>query len=355
MHLAEGIDMLLWSSFLLGLAFGVAARWGRFCLLRGARQTLGLDSSEPRGTAPALQAFALALAVALLASQGLQLAGLVDLGQAQIVRPSFSIVGVFLGGVIFALGMVLANACGARSLVLLAGGNLRALVTIVFLALGAQASSTGVLVPLRQWLQGIAPSTVAHATLPQQLQSNGWSALATYGLLAMVPAVLLLAYAFYHPALRRSPAQWISATVIGALVAVGWWISATVQVDPFEPAKLTSLSFISPMAETLLYVQVAVGREFAAASAMVLGVLAGSLLTALVTRTARWEGFDSPAHLAKTAIGGTLMGFGGLLAAGCSIGQGLSGLSTLAWATGPAVVGIGVGTWTWLQLLARRA
>lgn len=346
--------MLLWSTFFLGLAFGVFARWGRFCLLRGLRQSVGLDPHEAPGTAPALQAFALALAVALLGAQGLQLMGLVDLGNAQIVRPNFSIVGVFIGGAIFALGMVLANACGARSLVLLAGGNLRSLVTVVFLALGAQASSTGVLVPLRQWFQGIAPSALEYSTLTQQLQGNSLSALTSYTLVAIVPALLLGIYALWRPALRRSPAQWISALVIGALVAVGWWISAHVGVDEFDPAKLTSLSFISPIAESLLYVQVAVGRELDAAITMVLGVLAGACVTALVTRTARWEGFDSPLHLAKSAIGGWLMGFGGLLAAGCSIGQGLSGLSTGASATLPAVAGIVLTTWVTLKIVAAR-
>ena len=244
---------LLWASFLWGAAFGCAARWGRFCLLRGVRQGMGHDHSEPRGHAPALQAFALALAVALLASQGLQWLGVIDLGQAQIVRPSFSPLGVFLGGVIFALGMVLANACGARSLVLLAGGNLRALVTVVFLALGAQASATGVLAPLRQWLQGVAPVTLEHATAPQYLIEKSLSALTVYALTAIIPALLLAAYAVRHPALRRHPAQALSALAIGALVTLGWWISATVQVDPFESAKLTSLSFIAPMAESLLY------------------------------------------------------------------------------------------------------
>lgn len=343
--------MLLWYWFFLGVAFGVFARLGRFCLLRGMRQNMGLDAAQPRGSAPALQAFALALAVALLASQGLHHAGLVDLSQAQIVRPGFSWLGVGLGGIIFGLGMVLANACGARSLVLLAGGNLRALVTLVFLALGAQASSTGVLVPLRQWFQALSPSTLDTATLPQYLVSNNWSAPVVYVLTAIVPAVLLLVYALRHPALRSSPLQWLSALVIGALVATGWWISASVEVDPFDPAKLTSLSFISPIAETLLYLQVAVGRDFAPASAMVLGVLAGACVIALATGTARWEGFDSPTHLLRSAVGGWLMGFGGLLAAGCSIGQGLSGISTLAWATLPAVLGMALGTW--LTLLVR--
>lgn len=88
---------------------------------------------------------------------------------------------------------------------------------------------------------------------------------------------------------------------------------------------------------------------------MVLGVLAGAFITALLTRTARWEGFDSPAHLAQSALGGWLMGFGGVLAVGCSIGQGLTGISTLAWATLPAVLGIGLGTVAALKLLPRKA
>ena len=346
---------LLVASFLLGAAFGVAARLGRFCLLRGLRQSLELDTSVPRNSAPALQAFALAVAVALLASQGLQWMDWVDLGQAQIVRPNFSAWAVALGGAIFGLGMVLTNACGARSLVLLAGGNLRSLVAVVFLALGAQASSTGVLVPLRQWLQGIAPSALDSATVPQYLLANGWSGGTAYMTSAVLPALLLATYALYRPDLRRSPLQALCAVVIGLLVAVGWWISATVEVDPFDPAKLNALSFISPISETLLYVQVAVGREFSAASALVLGVLAGAATAAQLTRTARWEGFNNPSHLAKTAIGGVLMGFGGLLAAGCSLGQGVSGVSTLAWATGPAVLGIVVGALLALKTVGRPA
>lgn len=343
--------MLLWSMFFLGLVFGVFARLGRFCLLRGLRQSLGQDGHAPRGSAPALQAFALALAVALLASQGLQLVGIVDLGNAQIVRASFSVWGVLIGGAVFGWGMVLANACGARSLVLLAGGNLRSLVTVVFLALGAQATLTGVLAPVRQWFQSLAPTTLRSGTITQALEAAGWSTASSFALLAVLPALLLAAYALWRPALRQSRAQWISATVIGALVAAGWWITATIEVDPFEPAKLTSLSFVAPIAESLLYWQVAVGRDLAPAAAMVLGVLVGAFVLAQLTRTAQWEGFDSPARLGKSAIGGLLMGFGGVLAVGCSMGQGLTGLSTLAWASFPAAAGIVLGACSALWLL----
>jgi len=340
--------MLLWSVFLLGMAFGVAARLGRFCLLRGLRQQMGRDTEVAAGQAPALQAFALALAVALLASQGLQALGMLDLSQAAIARPSFSIAGVLIGGLLFGVGMVLARACGARSLVLLAGGNLRSLVTLVFLALGAQLAMTGVLTPLRLWLQALTPLTLAHATLPAYLSSlNTW--LLTLGL-----ALLLLTYALLRPGLRQSRLQWGSALLIGLLVAAGWWLTAHIGVDEFEPARLTSLSFIGPIAETLLYLQLSVGREPGIGLALTAGVLAGAFLAALGSRTARWEGFDSTGRLATSAGGGLLMGVGGVLAAGCSIGQGLSGLSTLSLASFAAVAGILLGALLSLRLLRQQ-
>lgn len=344
---------LLWSGFLLGCTFGVAARLGRFCLLRGLRQAMGRDSTEPLRSAPALQAFALALALALAASQGLAWAGLVDLGQAQVVRSQFSLGGAVAGGLLFGVGMVLARSCGARALVLLAGGNLRSLVTVVFLALGAQACMTGVLAPARQWFNSLLPMALGHATLPQQLRAGGWSPTASFALAALVPAALLLAYALWRPALRRSPLQLGTALVIGLLVAAGWWVSASVEVDPFDPAKLTSLSFVGPIAEGLLYLQLAVGRELGLGPALAAGVLVGASVAALLSRTAQWEGFDNPARLAQSAVGGLLMGFGGVLAAGCSIGQGLTGLSTLAFASLPAVAGIVLGALAALRLQPR--
>ena len=340
--------MLLWSVFLLGMAFGIAARLGRFCLLRGLRQQIGRDAEVAPGQAPALQAFALALAVALLASQGLQALGMLDLSQAAIARPSFSIAGVLIGGLLFGVGMVLARACGARSLVLLAGGNLRSLVTLVFLALGAQLAMTGVLTPLRLWLQALTPLTLAHATLPAYLSSlNAW-------LLTLALALLLLAYALLRPGLRQSRVQWGSALLIGLLVAAGWWLTAHIGVDEFEPARLTSLSFIGPIAEALLYLQLSVGREPGIGLALTAGVLAGAFFAALGSRTARWEGFDSTSRLAASAGGGLLMGVGGVLAAGCSIGQGLSGLSTLSLASFAAVAGILLGALLSLRLLRQQ-
>lgn len=335
---------LLWAGLLLGCGFGVAARLGHFCLLRGLRQV-----HSGGGDAPALRAYALALAVAIVASQSLASMQHIDLARAQIVRTAFGVPGVLLGGTLFGFGMVMAQSCGARALVLLAGGNLRALVVLASLGLAAQATLTGVLAPLRQGLQGIGQVNLDAATLPAQLQAAGMNDGLAVLVAALPPVAVLLGFALRKGVLRRMPRDALAAVVVGLLVALGWWITSHVDVDPFDPAALTSLSFIAPVAETFLYLQVAVGREMSLGPVVVFGVLVGAFAVALANGSLHLEGFDSPQRLWAAIAGGCLMGFGGVLAVGCSIGQGLSGLSTLAFASIPACSGIVLGTFIGLK------
>ena len=335
---------LLWAGLLLGCGFGVAARLGHFCLLRGLRQV-----HSGGGDAPALRAYALALAVAIVASQSLASMQHIDLARAQIVRTAFGVPGVLMGGALFGFGMVMAQSCGARALVLLAGGNLRALVVLVSLGLAAQATLTGVLAPLRQLLQGFGQVQLDFGTLPAQLQAAGMSDSLAVLVAAGPPVAVLLGFALRKGVLRRMPQDALAAVVVGLLVALGWWITSHVDVDPFDPAALTSLSFIAPVAETFLYLQVAVGREMSLGPVVVFGVLVGAFAVALANGSLHLEGFDSPQRLWAAIAGGCLMGFGGVLAVGCSIGQGLSGLSTLAFASVPACSGIVLGTFIGLK------
>jgi len=335
---------LLWAGFLLGCGFGVAARLGNFCLLRGLRQI-----HSGGGDAPALRAYALALAVAMAATQCLASMQQIDLAQAQIVRSAFGVPGVLAGGALFGFGMVMAGSCGARAIVLFAGGNLRALVVLASLGLAAQATLTGVLAPLRQLLQGFGQVHLDAGTLPAQLQATGMSDSLAVLLAAGPPVAVLLGFALRKGFLRRMPLDALAAVAVGLLVALGWWISAHVDVDPFDPAALTSLSFIAPVAETFLYLQVAVGRGMSLGPVVVCGTLVGAFAVALATGRYRLEGFDSPQRLWASIAGGILMGFGGVLAVGCSIGQGLSGLSTLAFASIPACSGIALGTYIGLK------
>lgn len=329
---------LLGAGFILGCVFGIAARLGDFCLLRGLRQ-----ARDQQGAGLALRAWALALAVAIAATQGLAWLQEIEPARAQVVRSSFGLPAVLAGGTLFGLGMVLARGCGARALVLLAGGNLRSLVVLASLGLAAQATLTGVLAPLRQALQGVGQVQLEAATLPAQLQLAGVGATPAALLAALLPIALLLWFALRPPGLRQAPREAAAASLIGALVALGWWLTSHVDVDPFDPAAPSSLSFIGPVAESFLYLQLAVGRDLNLGPMIVLGTLAGAGSVALITRSFRLAGFDSPQRLLASLTGGSLMGFGGVLAVGCSIGQGLSGLSTLALASIPACLGILLG------------
>lgn len=326
------------AGLLLGAAFGMAARWGNFCLLRGVRGQLKDQDSAP------LRAFALAMAVGLLASQALQAMGSVDLATALPMRAQFSLVGVLLGGLLFGLGMVLANSCGARALVLLGGGNLRSLVVLVCLGLAAQATLTGVLAPLRTQLQTLGVVSPPAPDLAQAMaQWLGWAlgptALWTAGLLALALAGFALRPA---PGRNTLPAL-ASAAVIGLLVAAGWWITAHVGADPFDPLPLTSLSFVAPTGDSLLYLMLSTGRPADFGVALVAGTCLGALALALAGKTFRIESFTSTPRLLAAIAGGVCMGFGGVLALGCSIGQGLAGFSTLALASFAALAAIVAG------------
>ncbi|MDO5619966.1 MAG: YeeE/YedE family protein [Paracoccus sp. (in: a-proteobacteria)] len=314
------------AGLLLGVVFGAAARAGRFCLLRGMKGLLSGGDLSP------LRAFALALAVAIIGAQGLQMAGLTDLAESLPMRPRFSWVAMLAGGAIFGVGMVLANACGARSVVLAAGGNLRSVVVLACLGLTAQASLTGVLAPLRLWMQswGVAqPQALSLAqVIPAPLAIGG-------------PVLALLALAW--PLIRRTHLpQAAAAVIVGATVAAGWWITAAT-ADPFDPPILTSVSFVGPVGDGLLWLMLSTGRALVFGVAVVGGTFLGAFGMTVLMRDLRIESFTTPRQTVKAIAGGVLMGFGGVLALGCSIGQGLSGVSTLSLASLVAFAGILAG------------
>lgn len=370
----------------LGTVFGAAARAGRFCLLRGMKglfpRTAAASSEGPRtyparhgpGSRPAdgfqqargevraeqgsardpsaLRAFALAIAVALAGTQALNLLGGTDLGAALPLRAGNPWSAMLIGGAIFGLGMVLANSCGARALVLLAGGNLRSLVVLLCLGLSAQATLTGVLAPVRAAVQQLGQASLTGLSLPQVIAGAGIPAQAALALATVLPALALAGFAW--PLIRRRPMEAAMAAIVGATIVGGWWITFATD-DPFDPKALTSLSYVGPMGESVLWLMLSTGRQPAFGVAVVGGTLLGAFATALLTRSLRAESFGSARQTVASALGGALMGFGGVLALGCSIGQGLSGLSTLSVASLVAFAGILAGTALGLAILPRSA
>ena len=161
---------------------------------------------------------------------------------------------------------------------------------------------------------------------------------------ASVISAALIIFAFAHAPFRKSPGQVAAGLVVGLLVAAGWFASGYLGADDFNPAPVVSLTFVAPIADALQYVMLSTGSTLNFGIATVGGVLAGSLITALATGRFHLEGYQSPQHMLRSAGGAALMGAGGVMAFGCSIGQGLTGFSTLALASFIAVAGILVGT-----------
>lgn len=321
-------ELTLWASLTIGLLFGAVGQVSGFCLQRGLYQRW---SGRPGNQ---LQSFAWALAVAVVGTQAVAAMGLVDLGQSVYLSSRMSWAVLPLGGVIFGYGMGMANSCGARALVLLGQGNLRSLVVLMCLGIGAYVTLSGLLAPLRAASASATPAALPAAGVPP-----GASAL---GIAAGLAAVLLLfGLRGAHGSGRAR--ELIGGAIVGLLVVAGWLATGWLGYDEFEQGTVASLSFVAPIGESLLYAMISTGMELKAGTAVVAGVFGGSLLLAVIRRKFCWEGFQSTQQLGRCMAGGVLMGIGGVMAMGCSIGQGLSGISTLSYGSLIALAAIVVG------------
>jgi hypothetical protein len=185
---------------------------------------------------------------------------------------------------------------------------------------------------------------VTVTSVPALLSSVGLGAVPARMVAASVVSAALIIFAFAHVEFRRSAGQIAAGLLVGILVAAGWFATGYLGADDFNPTPVTSLTFIAPIADALQYVMLSTGSTLNFGIVTVFGVFAGSLVTALVTGRFHFEGYQSPRHMLRSAGGAALMGAGGVMAFGCSIGQGLTGLSTLALASFVAVAGILAGT-----------
>jgi uncharacterized protein len=341
------LNVVVSAGLLIGLAYGIVGLLSGFCLLSSLRGWWA------EGDDRLIRTFALALAVAVMATQCLAGYGAVDLTKSIYLQPSFSVPLMFAGGLLFGYGMVLANGCGSRALVLLGRGNLRSFVVVIVLGITAQMTQRGLIAPIRVPLLQSSLIKPGHLSLPELLRALGTGEISARMVVAVVISAALVIFAFSHAPFRRAAGQIVAGIFVGLLVAAGWFATGYLGADDFNPAAVTSLTFIAPVADTVQYVMLSTGLTLNFGIAMVFGVFAGSLLTALVTRRFRLEGFMSPQHMLRSIGGAALMGSGGAMALGCSIGQGLTGISTLALSSFVAVAGILLGTAAGLRGMLR--
>ncbi|MHB2267363.1 YeeE/YedE family protein [Aliihoeflea sp. PC F10.4] len=327
-------ETMLWAAFAIGLVFGAVGQVSGFCLMSGLR------GWWVEGSGLRIRAFALALAIAILGSQLLDAAGVVRLAGSLYMQPVLPVPLLLIGGALFGYGMVMSNGCGARSLVLLGTGNLRSVLVLLCLGIAAQMTLTGLIAPWRA--AGQAVMALQAPVSPPTLTTLLGGGFARWIIVALISGGLAL-FAFSHAPFRAAAIHILGGTVVGLLVIAGWYATGVLGADDFDPAPLASLTFIAPIGDTIQYVMLATGVRLSFGVAVVTGVVLGALAMALVTRTARLQGFTRPGSMLRYMGGGTLMGIGGALALGCSVGQGLTGLSTLALGSFIAAAGILAG------------
>ena len=330
MELSNVHNVALWG-FLAAVVFGAIANKTNFCTMGAVSDWVNMDDKNR------LRAWFLAIGVAIIGSQLLQAWGFIDLGQSIYLTANFGWLGHALGGFLFGVGMTLGGGCGQRTLVRVGSGNLKSLVVMLLMGITAYMTLRGLLAPVRINViettnLDLAARNLSSQGLPTLIQSvTGIADMqAVRWVVAAVVGLGFTLYALASSEFLRSYKNLFAGFSVGLLVVAGWYITGKIGFDEFEPVRLESFTFVAPVGENVNYLMTYTGSTINFGIAAVLGVIAGSFLYAVLSGTFRIETFSTREDMVNHVIGSVLMGFGGVIALGCTIGQGVTGMSTLA-------------------------
>ena len=334
-HLATLVVAL---AFALAFVFGAVAQRVNFCTM-GAIADIANFGDWRR-----MRMWLLAIAVAVAGTGLMQWLGWIDIGKSIYTSAQVPWLSHIVGGFLFGFGMTLASGCGSKTLLRIGAGNLKSLIVLVFLAAGAYMTLKGVFAPLRAFGLDVVrfDAGAKSSDLPSLAIATGVTSARAW--LPLVIAAALAVFVFGNRDFRTSREYVVGGLVIGAVIVGGWYVTAHLGYLPEDPQTLEekfvatnsgrpeSYSFVAPTAYLLelLLLWTDRSRVVTFGIAGVLGMLLGAAAVAVATRTFRWESFASVEDMSNHVVGGLLMGFGGVTALGCTIGQGISGVSTLA-------------------------
>ena len=343
---------VLWASFALAVVFGAIAQRTHFCTMGAVADIVNM------GDWSRMRAWVLAMGVAVIGFNAMVGLGWVQAANSVYAAPRLLWLSHAAGGVLFGFGMVLASGCGSKTLVRIGGGSLKSLVVFCVLALAAYATLRGALSVLRvATLDRVSLQLPTGQDLPSLLaQATAGSTQVWAWALGLGIGGTMVAFALAR-AEGRSADVLLSGIGLGAVIVAVWWVSGRLGHLAEHPLtleetfvatntrRMESFTFVAPIAYAvdwfILYSDKL--KLLTLGIASVAGVVVGSAAVALTTGSFRWEGFAGTEDTASHIVGAALMGVGGVVAVGCTIGQGLSGVSTLAVGSFIAVAGIMAG------------
>lgn len=317
--------------FIIAMVFGFVGNKTHFCSMGAISDVVNMGSKGRMG------AWFLAIGIAILGVQYLYISGLVDIDASVYRSPNLYLLSYVLGGILFGIGMTLAAGCGQRNLVRVGGGNLKALIVLIVLGVTAYMTMRGILAIVR--LEYIYPVSVdltkqginnqglfSYLGSLLKLEDINW--LQKIG--GFVVAFGFIAYAFKQEEFRKSFDNLLAGVAIGACVVAAWYVTGYIGQDDFDPITPQGMAFIGPTGNTISYLMTYTGAEINFGIAVVLGMITGSFIYAIISGTFRIETFSNKSEMLNHLVGAVMMGFGGVLSFGCTIGQGVTGMSTLA-------------------------
>jgi uncharacterized protein (TIGR01244 family) len=352
-NISEIANQVLWATFLVTFILAIVMQKSRFCTM-GAITDIVVMGEWTR-----MRQWLMAMGVAMIGVACMSALGYIDTAKSIYTSPKINWLSGSMGGALFGFGMVLASGCGSKTLIRMGGGNLKSLVVFLTLALSAYMTIKGV---FGVWRTNTVDQVFIQLGSNQDLPSlmAGWYGESKLFWQLMMGCGLggaLISFALIKKSFWTLD-NLLAGVGVGLAIMMIWYISGVLGYVAEDPntleevfvatnsGRMESLTYVAPYAYTIdwLMMYSDASKKLTLAIASVLGLLTGSFVYSIVTRTFRWESFRNAEDTINHLLGGVLMGVGGVTALGCTIGQGLSGVSTLALGSFIALFGFVVGT-----------
>ena len=350
-------------TLLITTALGAIMQKTSFCTLGAVSDGILMEDWSR------MRQWCLAIGIAILGVGLMSHLGWIDVGKSFYTGNRVLYLSTVIGSTLFGIGMVLASGCGTKTLVRIGGGNLKSIVVFIVLGLVAYMTMRGFLGIMKvNTIDKVFLSLSTNQDLPSILSASfGIAKENLRSILALIIGGLFIGFALLKKSFWSSE-NLLAGIGVGVAITAIWWVSghyAHLTEDPntlqeaflvTNSGRMESLSFVAPYAFALDWMMFTSDKSkiLTIGIVAVIGMIMGSAISSILSKNFRWESFRGVEDTANHLVGAALMGFGGVTAVGCTIGQGLSGLSTLALNSFIAFPGFILGAYIGLQYLQWR-